>query len=52
MTDTCLLAGILDAEHFAGGRFTLDPERSRAAFEGLDCDSRSPSGSATPMRWA
>ncbi|TCK26768.1 hydantoinase/oxoprolinase family protein [Pseudonocardia endophytica] len=37
-TDTCLLAGILDGDHFAGGRFSLDVERSRAAFEALDCD--------------
>jgi N-methylhydantoinase A len=37
-TDTCLLAGILDGDHFAGGRLTLDAELSRAAFEALDCD--------------
>ncbi|GLZ50267.1 5-oxoprolinase [Actinomycetospora sp. NBRC 106375] len=37
-TDTCLLAGILDGEHFAGGRFSLDLERSRQAFASLDCD--------------
>ena len=36
-TDTCLLAGILDGEHFAGGRFGLDPAKSQAAFEALDC---------------
>lgn len=37
-TDTCLVAGILDGEHFAGGRLPLDVEKSKAAFEGLDCD--------------
>jgi N-methylhydantoinase A len=37
-TDTCLMAGILDGDHFAGGRFSLDVERSKAAFEALDCD--------------
>jgi N-methylhydantoinase A len=36
-TDTCLLAGILTPGAFAGGRLELDPELSKAAFEGLDC---------------
>lgn len=35
-TDTCLLMGIVDPDGFAGGRMTLDPERSRQAFEALD----------------
>jgi N-methylhydantoinase A len=37
-TDTCLLAGILDPDHFAGGRLTLDIHQSHTAFENLDCD--------------
>jgi N-methylhydantoinase A len=37
-TDTCLMAGILDGEHFAGGRLSLDVAKSQAAFERLDCD--------------
>jgi len=35
-TDTCLLMGIVDGTKFAGGRFPLDPELSRQAFERLD----------------
>jgi len=35
-TDTCLLMGIVDGQNFAGGRFTLDPDLSRQAFERLD----------------
>ena len=37
-TDTCLLAGILHPEDFAGGRLVLDPELSRKAFEALPGD--------------
>jgi N-methylhydantoinase A len=37
-TDTCLMIGILDPSSFAGGQLTLDPERSREAFESLDSD--------------
>jgi N-methylhydantoinase A len=36
VTDAALLIGILGAEGFAGGEFSLDPEASRAAFEALD----------------
>jgi N-methylhydantoinase A len=35
LTDTCLLAGILDPEAFAGGDMQLDVSRSREAFERL-----------------
>jgi N-methylhydantoinase A len=37
-TDTCLLAGILDADEFAGGRLSLDPELATQAFESLPGD--------------
>jgi N-methylhydantoinase A len=37
-TDTCLLAGILDAGEFAGGRLSLDPELATQAFESLPGD--------------
>jgi N-methylhydantoinase A len=36
MTDACLLMGILDADDFAGGELTLDPELARRAFASLD----------------
>jgi N-methylhydantoinase A len=35
-TDTALLMGVLDPDGFLGGEMKLDPELSRAAFEGLD----------------
>jgi N-methylhydantoinase A len=36
MTDACLLMGIIDGGRFAGGRMTLDPQLSTAAFERLE----------------
>ncbi|MEX2482731.1 MAG: hydantoinase/oxoprolinase family protein [Gammaproteobacteria bacterium] len=36
MTDICLLAGLLDADGFAGGKMKLDPNLARHAFENLD----------------
>jgi N-methylhydantoinase A len=36
MTDAFLAMGILDPERFNAGRMRLDPERSLAAFRGLD----------------
>lgn len=36
MTDICLLAGLLDADGFAGGKMKLDPNLARRAFENLD----------------
>ncbi|MCB2049797.1 MAG: hydantoinase/oxoprolinase family protein [Novosphingobium sp.] len=38
LTDACVLMGILDPDSFAGGRFSLQPELSRKAFLGLDCN--------------
>lgn len=36
MTDICLLAGLLDADGFAGGKMKLNPDLARRAFENLD----------------
>ena len=36
LTDTALLAGILDADGFLGGAMALYPEQAGAAFDGLD----------------
>ncbi|MGE0068450.1 MAG: hydantoinase/oxoprolinase family protein, partial [Solirubrobacterales bacterium] len=41
-TDTFLLIGILDGSKFAAGRSQLDPELSRAAFEGLETQASLP----------
>jgi N-methylhydantoinase A len=35
-TDTLVLMGVVDPDHFAGGRFSLNPDLSRRAFENLD----------------
>lgn len=36
MTDTCVLAGLLDVDGFAGGKMKLDLGLARRAFEALD----------------
>ena len=37
-TDTFVMIGVIDPEHFAGGRLHLDPALSQRAFETLDSD--------------
>ncbi|MGV9710336.1 hydantoinase/oxoprolinase family protein [Gordonia sp. NPDC003424] len=37
-TDTALMIGILDPDGFAGGEIAIDRDKSRRAFESLDCD--------------